>query len=81
MTEFEKEMAKEKELSTDLFAIMHLLTAPDWEDQEKREALSSALVGYETKYGRDLIGALEQGLYNAVDVVTEQILDGDYEDV
>ena len=75
----EQEMAREKELSTDLYAIMHLLTAPDWEDREKREALSSALVGYESKYGRDLIGALEQGLYNAVDVATEQLLGGDYE--
>jgi hypothetical protein len=75
----------DKELSTDIHAIMHILTAPPAEDDseaewERIEDLDSAWVGFQNKYPREMLADLEQGLNDAIDVITEKLNDGDYGD-
>lgn len=75
----------EKELSTDLFAIMHILTAPPAKDDSEAEwerilQLDSAWVGFQNKYPQDMLDEIEQGLNDAIDVITEKLNDGDYGD-
>lgn len=54
----------ETELEEDLPAIIHCLTAPEPQDEseaewERAEELSSALFGWECKYGADLLSEVE----------------------
>jgi len=75
----------DKELSTDIHAIMHILTAPPARDDSEAEwqrvlDMDSAWVGFQNKYPREMLEDLEQGLNDAIDVITEKLNDGDYGD-
>jgi hypothetical protein len=75
----------DKELSTDIHAIMHILTAPPARDDSEAEwqrvlDMDSAWVGFQTKYPQEMLDDLEQGLNDAIDVITEKLNDGDYGD-
>ena len=75
----------DKELSTDIHAIMHILTAPPARDDSEAEFyriedLGSAWFGFQDKYPREMLADLEQGLNDAIDVITEKLNDGDYGD-
>jgi hypothetical protein len=74
-----------KVISADLFAIMHILTAPpakdDSEAEWKRlEELDSAWNELQNKYSKEMLGDIEDGLNCVVDTYTEKLLDGDYGD-
>ena len=78
-------MTKEKELeiSTDLHAIVHILTAPPARDDSEAEwervlEMDSAWVGFQNKYPQEMLDDIEEGLNNAFDVITEKLNDGDY---
>ena len=76
----------EKEISTDLHAILHILTAPPARDDSEAEwqrvlDMDSAWVGFQNKYPQDMLDDLEQGINDAIDVITEKLNDGDYGDV
>ena len=77
MTEFEQQMDREKEVSTDMHAVAHLLTSPLWGDKDKREELSSALMGYEVKNGRNLLRDLEDAINEAVYQACGRVLEGE----
>lgn len=74
------EFDQELKVNEDLHSILRLLLAIDWRKKEQAEEISSALIGYETKYGRALIRNLEEGINNLVDIYAESILEGDYEE-
>jgi hypothetical protein len=88
MTTREEVMAKysqELALNTDLHAIMHILTAPPARDDSEAEwqrvlDMDSAWVGFQNKYPQEMLDDLEQGLNDAIDVITEKLNDGDYGD-
>ena len=72
-----------KAISADLFAIMHILTAPpardDSEAEWKRlEELDSAWNDLQNKYPKALLQDIEDGLNQVLDTYTEKLLDGDY---
>ena len=76
---------KELDLSTDLHYIVHLLTADIHEDdsegygnEARSRELSSALVGFEAKYGSDFMADFEDALNEMVGNFAERIVDGDY---
>jgi hypothetical protein len=77
MTEFEQQMDREKEVSTDMHAIAHLLTSPHWGNKEHADHLSSALVGYEGKYGLALLRDLEDMINEAIYQACERVLEGE----
>ena len=77
MTEFEQQMAREKQIGTDMNAVAHLLTSPHWGDKEQADLLGSALVGYEAKYGRNLLRDLEDAINEAVYQACERVLEGE----
>ena len=77
MTEFEQQMNKEKEVSTDMCAIAHLLTSPHWHNKEHADLLGSALVGYEGKYGRDLLRDLEDMINEAIYLTCDRVHEGE----
>jgi hypothetical protein len=77
MTELEKEMAREKEVSTDMWAVVSLLTSPDWHNLERRNDLSIALAVYSDKYGRDILRDLEETINEAVYQACELIHEGE----
>jgi hypothetical protein len=76
MTEFEQQMAREKELSTDMWAVAHLITSPDWGDKDKHDELKRKLDSYGDKYGRDVLSELEQTIGEAVYQACERIQEG-----
>ena len=74
-----------KAIGADLFAIMHILTAPPAKDDseaewERLEELSSAWVGFQNKYSTEMLGDIEEGLNQVIDTYTEKLMDGDYGD-
>ena len=77
MTAFEKEMAREKEVSTDMNMVAHLLTSQGWHDKAQADDLGSALVGYESKYGRDILRELENTINEAIYQACERIHEGE----
>lgn len=86
MTTVEEVMDKyrqEKELSGDIYAIMHLITSPPPKDDseaehEKQRLISSCLNEFEHKYGQDLIDDIEEAIHQAVCMYSEKIVEGDY---
>ena len=75
--------AKELELSQDLHAIVHILTAPPARDDSEAEwervlEMDSAYLGFQNKYPQDMLDDIEVGLNNAFDVIAEKLNDGDY---
>jgi hypothetical protein len=75
----------EKELSTDMNAIMHILTAPPAQDDSEAEwervlEMDSAWVGFQDKYPQDFLDDLEGALNDVFDVFAEKLKDGDYGD-
>ena len=77
MTDFEKEMARELEVSTDMNIVAHLLTSQGWGDKAQADDLGSALVGYEGKYGRDVLRDLEDMINEAIYQACERIHEGE----
>jgi hypothetical protein len=77
MTEFEQQLDKERQTNTDMCAIAHLLTSPHWGNKEHADHLSSALVGYEAKYGRNLLRDLEDAINEAIYQACERVLEGE----
>jgi hypothetical protein len=78
-----KTKEQELELSKDLHAIVHILTAPPAKDDSEAEwqrimQLDSAWVGFMNKYPQDMLDEIEEGLNNAFDVIAEKLADGDY---
>jgi hypothetical protein len=71
---------QELELSTDMTAIVHLLTSPHWGNKEHADLLGSALVGYEGRYGRDLLRDLENDIQQLLGIYAEKIVEGEYDD-
>ena len=77
---------QELELSTDLYAIVHLLSSPppdsdeSEEDWERAELESSCLTGFENKYGRNLLRDMENDIQQMIDNYAERLVEGDYED-
>ena len=74
---------KELALSTDLFAIMHILTAPPAKDDSEAEwerilEMDSAWLGFQNKYPKEMLEDIEDGLNCVVDTYIEKLLDGDY---
>ena len=72
----------EKELSTDLYNLIHLLTAPPPEDDsegawENEEQINFALLGYTTKYGKALVVDVQEMVDGIVDLVTQHLNEGD----
>jgi hypothetical protein len=72
-----------KAISADLFAIMHILTAPPAKDDseaelERLEELDSAWNDLQNKYPKALLQDIEDGLNQVLDTYTEKLLDGDY---
>jgi hypothetical protein len=75
----------EKELSTDMNAIMHILTAPPARDDSEAEwervlEMDSAWVGFQDKYPQDFLSDLEGAINDVLDVFAEKLTDGDYGD-
>jgi hypothetical protein len=77
MTEFEQQMSREKEVSTDMNMVAHLLTSRGWGDKEQADELGSALVGYEVKYGRNLLRDLEDAINEAIYQACERVHEGE----
>lgn len=73
MNDFEKQMLKEKQLNTDMWAIACLLISPDWGNTENVEELKKALDIYGEKYGRDVLRDLEDAMNEAVYQACERI--------
>jgi len=69
---------KELDLSTDLYSIVHILTDQSHSDETRGRELSSALVGFEDKYGSDFMADFEDALDEMVGHFAERIVDGDY---
>jgi len=61
----------EKRFSEDCVKIIHLLTAPKPKTEEEALAHSSALVGWENKYGSEVIDTID----NMVSEMESNILD------
>jgi len=76
MDDFEKQILKEQQLSTDMWDITRLLTSPDWGNTENVEELKKALDIYGEKYGRDVLRDLEDAINHAVYEVCERIQEG-----
>jgi hypothetical protein len=77
MTEFEQQLAKERQINADMHAVVHLLTTPLWHDKDKREGLQAELDMYEGKYGRNLLRDLEDAINEAVYQACERVLEGE----
>ena len=54
----------------------HLLTSQGWQDKAQADDLGSALVGYESKYGRDILRDLEDMINEAIYQACERIQEG-----
>jgi hypothetical protein len=81
MIEYEGLKFDEFEFRKDLPAIIHCLTAPEPQDDseaewEREEQLSSALVGWETKYNEELIEAVSDALDELVVNFCDAFLNG-----
>jgi hypothetical protein len=76
MTDFEKEMARELEVSTDMNMVACLLTSQGWHDKAQADDLGSALVGYESKYGRAVLRDLEDMINEAIYQTCNRIHEG-----
>lgn len=73
----------EKELSTDMNAILHILTAPPARDDSEAEwervlEMDSAWLGFQNKYPKDFLSDLEGALYGVFDVFGDKLTNGDY---
>ena len=77
MTDFEQQMSREKEVSTDMNMVANILLSRGWSDKEQADELSSALVGYEGKYGRNLLRDLEDAINEAIYQACERVLEGE----
>ena len=78
MNDFQENLAKEKEVSTDMWAVAHLLTSPHWNSsKEQADELSSVLVGYESTYGRDLMRDIEDMIRDVIGAVCDRIAEGE----
>jgi hypothetical protein len=77
MTDFEQQMSREKEVSTDMNMVANILLSRGWSDKEQADELSSALVGYEAKYGRNLLRDLEDAINEAIYQACERVLEGE----
>jgi hypothetical protein len=77
MTEFEQQLAKERQINADMYAVAHLLTTPLWHDKDKREGLQAELDMYEGKYGRALLRDLEDMINEAVYQACDRVLEGE----
>ena len=78
MIEYEGLKFDEFEFRKDLPAIIHCLTAPEPHSEaewEREEQLSSALVGWETKYSEELIEAVSDALDELVVNFCDAFLD------
>jgi hypothetical protein len=80
MDAFEIEMAQELELNKGMYAVIHLLSSPHWGDKEQADGLGSALVGYESKYGRALIRDIENAIGEVVYEFSNRITEGEEHD-
>ena len=76
MDDFEKQILKEQQLSTDMWAIACLLISPDWSNKDNHEELKKALDIYGEKYGRVVLRDLEDSINHAVYEVCERIQEG-----
>ena len=76
MDDFEKQILKEQQLSTDMWAIACLLISPDWSNKDNHEELKKALDIYGEKYGRDVLRDLEDSMNEAVYQACERIQEG-----
>jgi hypothetical protein len=77
MTEFEQQLARERQVNADMHAVAHLLTTPLWHDKDKREGLQAELDMYEGKYGRALLRDLEDMINEAVYQACDRVLEGE----
>jgi hypothetical protein len=77
MTEFEQQLARERQINADMHAVAHLLTTPLWHDKDKREGLQAELDMYEGKYGKALLRDLEDMINEAVYQACERVLEGE----
>lgn len=84
MDDFEKQMARELEVSTDVQDIVHCITARIYTDdcegygnQARSEQQSSALVSYGSKYGRDFMRDLEDAIGEVIYDFCNRIHEGD----
>ena len=69
----------EKDFGTDCTKIIHLLTAPKPTTEEEALAYSSALAGYENKYGSEVIRTIDDIVYEMENHVLEQVAGGNLE--
>ena len=77
MTEFEQQMSREKEVSTDMNMVANILLSRGWGDKKQADELGSALVGYEVKYGRNLLRDLENDINEAIHQACERVHEGE----
>jgi len=67
----------EKDFETDCTKIIHLLTAPKPTTEEEALACSSALAGYENKYGSEVIRTIDEIVYAIESEIVDRI-DSEY---
>jgi hypothetical protein len=69
----------EKRFSEDCVKIIHLLSAPEPKTEEEALAYSSAVAGWENKYGSEVINTIEQLVYGIDSEILDQIAGEDIE--
>jgi hypothetical protein len=69
----------EKDFETDCTKIIHLLTAPKPTTEEEALAHSSALTGYENKYGSEVVECIADIIDEMENHVLEQVAGGNLE--
>ena len=78
----------DKELSTDLYNLIHLLTAPPPDDDdtseetwESEELVNMGLVAFTAKYGKALVKDVQEMVDGIVDLITEKLNEGEDDDI
>ena len=73
----------EKELNTDLYNLIHLLTAPPPDDDDTSEEswrsekqVNMGLVAFTAKYGKALVKDVQEMVDGIVDLITERVVEG-----